>query len=360
MNAVWYRREVDDPRRRGRAGECCCTSRRWTTTRRSGSTASRSAATAAASRRSPATSTASRGRARRRPSSSAPATTTGRAAAARQAVAALRELRLHLHPHHRHLADGLAGAGARTCALRRPRITPDVANGTIRLEQPLSGSRAGLRLRATLRDAERRGLHGRAARPTPTSRRASTCRSPKARRRLWSPRRPAPLRPRASSCSTPTARVVDRATQLRRPAQRHHRRQGDQAQRRGGLPAPGARPGLLPRRHLTAPSDEALRARHRAEPGRRLQRRAPAPEGLRGALPLPRRPAGLPRLGRVRRLGLRAASGPRTTTSSRRDLHHAVAGGARARLLAPVHHRLVPAERDLAADDRPRSRGWTT
>ena len=37
-------------------------------------------------------------------------------------------------------------------ALRRPRITPDLANATIRLEQPISGNAPGLRLRATLSD----------------------------------------------------------------------------------------------------------------------------------------------------------------------------------------------------------------
>ncbi len=36
--------------------------------------------------------------------------------------------------------------------LKRPRITPDLANGVFRLEQPLSQNRPGLRLRATLRD----------------------------------------------------------------------------------------------------------------------------------------------------------------------------------------------------------------
>ncbi len=39
-------------------------------------------------------------------------------------------------------------------ALRRPRITPDVANGTIRLEQPITNNRLGYRLRATLKDGE--------------------------------------------------------------------------------------------------------------------------------------------------------------------------------------------------------------
>ena len=38
-------------------------------------------------------------------------------------------------------------------ALRRPRITPDLANRTFRLEQPITGNAPGLRLRATLSDA---------------------------------------------------------------------------------------------------------------------------------------------------------------------------------------------------------------
>ena len=39
-------------------------------------------------------------------------------------------------------------------ALRRPRITPDLANQVIRLDQPISGNAAGLRLRASLSDAD--------------------------------------------------------------------------------------------------------------------------------------------------------------------------------------------------------------
>ena len=39
-------------------------------------------------------------------------------------------------------------------ALRRPRLTPDLAGGTIRLEQPVSANRPGLRLRARLSDSE--------------------------------------------------------------------------------------------------------------------------------------------------------------------------------------------------------------
>src|SRR5918998_2366764 len=40
------------------------------------------------------------------------------------------------------------------CYLRRTRITPDVANGMIRLEQPLSQNRPGTRLRATLKNGD--------------------------------------------------------------------------------------------------------------------------------------------------------------------------------------------------------------
>ena len=39
-------------------------------------------------------------------------------------------------------------------ALRRPRITPDLANQTFRLEQPITGNAPGLRLRATLSDED--------------------------------------------------------------------------------------------------------------------------------------------------------------------------------------------------------------
>ncbi len=41
-----------------------------------------------------------------------------------------------------------------TVALRRPRITPDVANHTIRLEQPITQNQPGLLLRAVLKDAQ--------------------------------------------------------------------------------------------------------------------------------------------------------------------------------------------------------------
>ncbi|CAA9266849.1 MAG: GH2, partial [uncultured Chloroflexia bacterium] len=73
--------------------------------------------------------------------------------------------------------------------LRRPRITPDVANGQFHLSQPISQNSAGLKLHATLRDAE--GVVT-----------TAECRAdldfapqlvlpiPKARQRLWSPNDP--------------------------------------------------------------------------------------------------------------------------------------------------------------------------
>jgi beta-galactosidase/beta-glucuronidase len=39
-------------------------------------------------------------------------------------------------------------------ALQRPRLTPDVSNGLIRLQQPITGNRPGVQLRATLRDGD--------------------------------------------------------------------------------------------------------------------------------------------------------------------------------------------------------------
>ncbi len=48
----------------------------------------------------------------------------------------------------------MAGAGPRAVALRRPRITPDLATGSFLVELPLSANVAGHRVRATLSDAD--------------------------------------------------------------------------------------------------------------------------------------------------------------------------------------------------------------
>jgi len=71
-------------------------------------------------------------------------------------------------------------------ALGRPRLTPDVANGLIRLEQQISSNRPGLQLRATLRDAD--GPVCTATCPADVD--LTPCldlRIPKSRRRLWAP-----------------------------------------------------------------------------------------------------------------------------------------------------------------------------
>ena len=75
------------------------------------------------------------------------------------------------------------------CALRRPRLTPDVANSMIRLEQPLSGNHVGLRLRATLRDEQGVVCTAQCAANVDLAPRLDLTIS-KNRRRLWSPHDP--------------------------------------------------------------------------------------------------------------------------------------------------------------------------
>ncbi len=71
-------------------------------------------------------------------------------------------------------------------ALRRPRLTPDVANSLIRLEQPITGNRPGLRLRATLRDDAGVVSRAECAADLDLAPRLDLP-VPAARRRLWAP-----------------------------------------------------------------------------------------------------------------------------------------------------------------------------
>ncbi|MBE3069878.1 MAG: hypothetical protein IMZ66_06545, partial [Planctomycetes bacterium] len=71
------------------------------------------------------------------------------------------------------------------CHLLRPRVTPDVANSAIRIEQPMRGGRAGLVLRATLKDA--RGRVAEASCPVADISPRLDLVIPEARRRLWGP-----------------------------------------------------------------------------------------------------------------------------------------------------------------------------
>ncbi len=73
--------------------------------------------------------------------------------------------------------------------LRRPRLTPDVANSCIRLEQPLSGNRKGYRLRARVRDASGVVVEADCRADLDLSPRLDL-KIPDDRLRLWSPRDP--------------------------------------------------------------------------------------------------------------------------------------------------------------------------
>lgn len=75
------------------------------------------------------------------------------------------------------------------CALKRPRLTPDVANGLIRLVQPLTNNRAGLRLRVTLKD-QQGVVCTREVRADLDLAPAIDLPVPEERRRLWSPADP--------------------------------------------------------------------------------------------------------------------------------------------------------------------------
>ncbi|MBV9852428.1 MAG: beta-galactosidase [Armatimonadetes bacterium] len=74
-------------------------------------------------------------------------------------------------------------------ALRRPRLTPDVANGLIRLEQPLTGNKPGLALHATLKDAAGVVAEASVRADLDLAPRLDLA-IPEERRRLWSPEDP--------------------------------------------------------------------------------------------------------------------------------------------------------------------------
>ncbi len=73
--------------------------------------------------------------------------------------------------------------------LRRPRLTPDVANGAIRLEQPLSGNAPGLRLRAVLRAGDTVVAQAEVRADLDLAPRLDLI-IPEGARRLWSPEDP--------------------------------------------------------------------------------------------------------------------------------------------------------------------------
>ncbi|MEP7292078.1 MAG: sugar-binding domain-containing protein, partial [Chloroflexota bacterium] len=70
-------------------------------------------------------------------------------------------------------------------ALKRPRLTPDVANSAIHLVQPLTGSKSGMRLRATLKDGQGEVVVAEVAADQDFAAQV-TLAIPAERRRLWS------------------------------------------------------------------------------------------------------------------------------------------------------------------------------
>ena len=125
------------------------------------------------------------------------ARSTRRAQAIGQAIAALRELRLHVHPHHRHLADGVDGAGAGHAA-------GPPAHHAGRQPTASFGCRRPWSARRPARTSARSCATGRASSPWrpaawgPTSTRLSIC---------WCPRIAAACGARPiRSCTTSTSR----------------------------------------------------------------------------------------------------------------------------------------------------------
>ena len=322
MNAVWYRRTVESLPT-GPGGACCCTSRRWTTTRRSGSTARGRPASRRLLAVHSATCRRSSGRPRPSRSSCAPATGTRRGpshAASRRdeyGPARLRSTRARPASGRR---SGWSRCRRSLWSARASRRTSPTALSA--LEQPISNNRPGLRLRATLSDADGDVVSARSVGGCRPRAAAWTWRFRTDRRRLWSIGDPHLYDLRIELLDA-DGTVVDRAGSyagLRSVAidGKAVKINGEAVFQRLVLDQ-----GYYPDGIMTAPSDEALVRDIELSHGGRVQRRAAAPEGLRGALPLPRRPAGLPRLGRVRRLGLwtdgaaerRASEAGRRTTS---------------------------------------------
>ena len=255
-----------------------------------------------------------------------------RPAGRRQAERPLLLGRLPLHARHRHLADGL-GRGHPSAG---PRLVPHDPEPRHERGRP----RAALPLRRAGRPLPRRDPRGRrgrrGARRPRRAGRARLARDP--RRPRVVALRSVPLRPHAHRGAR---RQGDRqGRELLRDAEGLVRGQPHPAQRQTRLPALRARPGLLPGRRLDRALGRRAQGRHRALDGRRLQRRAPPPEGLRGPLALLGRPPRLPHVGRVSELGLQRRD-PRGAA----QLPRGVAGRRRRAARPPVDRRLVAAQR---------------
>ena len=163
-------------------------------------------------------------------------------------------------------------------ALRRPRITPDLANRRFQLEQPLTANAAGLRLRATLSDADGTVVSADSAADFDLSPRLDLP-IPEDRLRLWGPGAPhlydleiALLDAEGATVDCARSYAGMRGLAIDGPAIKIN---GATVFQRLVLDQ-----GYYPDGIMTAPSDAAPDRRYRTQPGGRFQRRAPASKGL--------------------------------------------------------------------------------
>ena len=288
LEAVWYRTTVDDPGRVGRQGRRTALPggrprRDRVGERRRGGPAPRRVH--AVQRQPEQGRQAGRGSHDRGPRPRHPV----RPAGARQADASRTSTTAASTPGPPASGRPSGSRRCRPCTCGRPRITPDVAGSSFHLAVPVSANKPGWKVRATLKDADGEVATAEVRADLDLAPRL-TLQVPADRVRLWDTDRSAPVRrtPRADRCRR--QRCGHRG-QLRRTAVGVDQRSGDPDQRQARVPAARAGPGLL----AGEPDDGAVRRgagpRHRAEHRGRVQRRAAAPEGVRGAVPVPRGPA---------------------------------------------------------------------
>ena len=232
-------------------------------------------------------------------------------------------------------------------ALRRPRITPDLANQMIRLEQPISGNATGLRLRASLSDADCVVVSAECSAAYDLSPRLDLP-IPENRLKLWSVGDPH-LYDLDIALVDADGAVVDSAASYAGIRSISIEGKAIKINNKTIFQRLVLDQGYYPDGIMTAPSDEALiedieLSMAAGFNGARLHQKV-----FERALFISCRPLGLYRLGRVWRLGLpRPRSARWRTPEARSGLHHPMAGVPRARLFASQYRRLVPFERDLA------------
>ena len=127
--------------------------------------------------------------------------------------------------------------------LQRTKITPDLTHHTIRLQQPISGNRRGMTLKAALFDAA--GLVAEAScTAEPEMSPFLDLVIPEERVQLWTPETPS-LYDLQMSLSGPSGKLIDQVNSYTGFAKCDHRRSESDVEWRGPIPTPGAGPGFL-------------------------------------------------------------------------------------------------------------------